>query len=414
MSKLCAYPWVHLSNVTNGMVQPCCQYTGFVNKDNGQPFYLQKDSVEDIYTSTYFKNLRQEFREGKKPKGCINCWNNEEDGIVSKRQMYTNRLEQIGVEVDYNSEPSYPKEYQLVLNNSCNLKCRMCNPEYSSSWMKEVNSYTADELSKVGKSTLNLPNGQVSSKNSIFLKDIEKWSPYLVALEALGGEPLYSNAWYKLIDYLIENNYSKNITLSIVTNGTIFDKKFIKKLLTNFKYVSIALSIDGMDKMFEYLRSNGNWEEVSKNIEGYQDLLLDKEIKNFNLHFTYSVTWFNAIQIGDFLEYIKSKTPEASVWLNVVRGPKSLTLESAPNKLKPFIEESLINVSNTYRHHKADALGLINFMYGNTRSNETLQEFKVVNTILDKYRDVNIQEVLEYISSTKNIDVTQMYKESYG
>ena len=60
--------------------------------------------------------------------------------------MYSNRLEQIGVEVDYNSEPNYPKEYQLVLNNSCNLKCRMCNPEYSSSWMKEVNLYTADEL----------------------------------------------------------------------------------------------------------------------------------------------------------------------------------------------------------------------------------------------------------------------------
>jgi len=235
----------------------------------------------------------------------------------------------------------------------------------------------------------------------------------LVALEALGGEPLYSNAWYKLIDYLIENNYSKNITLSIVTNGTIFDRKFIKKLLTNFKYVSIALSIDGMDKMFEYLRSNGNWDEVSKNIEGYQDLLLNQEIKNFNLHFTYSVTWFNAIQIGDFLEYIKSKTPKASVWLNVVRGPKSLTLESAPHRLKPFIEESLIDVSKNYSHHKADALGLINFMYGNTRSKKTLQEYKVVTTILDKYRDVNIQEVLEYISSTKNIDATQMYKESY-
>jgi len=52
-------------------------------------------------------------------------------------------------------------------------------------------------------------------------------------------------------------------------------------------------------------------------------------------------------------------------------------------------------------------------MYGNTRSKKTLQEYKVVTTILDKYRDVNIQEVLEYISSTKNIDATQMYKESY-
>lgn len=414
MSKLCAYPWVHLSNVTNGMVQPCCQYTGFVNKDNGQPFYLQKDSVEDIYTSTYFKNLRQEFREGKKPKGCINCWNNEEDGIVSKRQMYTNRLEQIGVEVDYNSEPSHPKEYQLVLNNSCNLKCRICNPEYSSSWMKEVNSYTTDDLSKIGKSSLNLIHGQVSSKDSIFLKDIDKWSPHLVALEALGGEPLYSTAWYKLIDYLIDNNYAKNITLSIVTNGTFFDEKFIVKLLDNFKFVSIGLSIDGMDKIYEYLRSNGDWNEVSKNIEGYQNILLNKDIHNFNLHFTYSVTWFNALQIGDFLDYIKVKTPNASVWLNVVRGPKSFTLESAPDKLKPYIKDSLIDVSTRHKHQKADALGLVNFMYGNTRSKKTLQSFASEYTVLDKHRDINTEEVLEYIYSTKNIDITQMYKESYG
>ena len=70
----------------------------------------------------------------------------------------------------------------------------------------------------------------------------------------MGGEPFYSKSFKKLVDALIDNGSSKNISMNLSTNGTIFNASLMDKMLRNFKRVGINLSIDGIGKHFDYIR----------------------------------------------------------------------------------------------------------------------------------------------------------------
>lgn len=391
----CSYPWVHLSNDPSGTVRPCCQYSDNILKEDGSKFYLQKDSISSIFSSTYMKDLRDKFRSGIRPKECSSCWDIEDLGLQSKRQQFNKRLSGSStINVDLSKEPTYPQEYQLILNNSCNLKCRMCSPQFSSSWQKEFKNYTQEESNKVGRTKVNLPFKQPSSLGSIFMEEIDKWAPYTKSIETLGGEPLYSSAWYKLIDYLIDNNYSQDIELNIVSNGTIYSKTFIDKIVNNFKSIYISLSIDGMDLVFEYLRSNSNWDEVLENIKSYQQ---HEVFPNFSLHFTYTLSWFNVFQMKDFLTLAKASNKSTSVWFNRVSTPKWMSLPAIPDSLKSKAREYLTSLKAEYRFTvlNLEIDGILNYL--DSDSINYLDYIEEINT-LDKYRDISTDQIIQYIN----------------
>ena len=72
------------------------------------------------------------------PKNCEPCWQDERNGKKSKRQLYNEIAEQRYGDINYDEEPDLPEDFQLILSNTCNLKCRSCNPNYSSKWVKEA------------------------------------------------------------------------------------------------------------------------------------------------------------------------------------------------------------------------------------------------------------------------------------
>ena len=390
----CKYPYAHLSNNPDGTVKPCCHYSENIKDKDGSDFYIQKDSIEKIFTSNYMNSLRQKFEEGQKPTQCKSCWDNEELGLESKRQLFNKHFKH-----PVEKNPKYPLEYQLTLNNSCNLKCRMCDPWSSSSWIKEVKTYDYIEKASVGREPADFPYKQPSSLGSLFMKDIDKWAPYVRSLEALGGEPLYSNAWYKLMDYLIDNDYAKNIDLAIVTNGTFFDKDVMNKLLTNFKSIGISLSIDGMGNIFEYLRSNAKWDKVKSNILSYKELQTNT---NLHLNYTYTVSWFNVLQISDFLKFIKYENFKTSIWLNKVNFPQWMSLPAAPEALKPKLKESLEKLKQEYLHDSSlrfEAEGLINFLNTKPPTTDEYLGFGQEILVLDKHREITTKDIVKHIDN---------------
>ena len=105
--------------------------------------YVQQNTLKEIFGSKYMKDLREEFRQNKKPDLCKTCWVDEENNRKSKRLTYNNEVYESLKEVDINwrEEPGIPFEYQMIISNSCNLKCRSCTPSHSSQWMLEHNKY---------------------------------------------------------------------------------------------------------------------------------------------------------------------------------------------------------------------------------------------------------------------------------
>ena len=135
--RYCSLLWKHMSNEPGGFVRTCCIAQERVYDANGDPFTLGSTSVRDIFHSDYYKNIRQEIREGKLPTNCKHCWQDEANGKQSKREMYNGYAEWRYEEIDYSVEPEMPQDFQLILGTTCNIKCRTCNPNYSSKWVKE-------------------------------------------------------------------------------------------------------------------------------------------------------------------------------------------------------------------------------------------------------------------------------------
>ena len=77
------------------------------------------------------QKVRSDLSNGKKISQCTLCWDREDKGFSSMR-LEANK--EYGM---HDSTLATPKYLDLRLSNLCNLKCRMCNPVYSSQIAKE-------------------------------------------------------------------------------------------------------------------------------------------------------------------------------------------------------------------------------------------------------------------------------------
>jgi len=160
-------------------------------------------------------------------------------------------------------------------------------------------------------------------------------------MEVVGGEPFYTNVWEKVWDRLIEKGYSKNIDLTMSTNGTFFKEKLLHKLVKNFKTIGIALSIDGTGGMFEYLRKNGSWEQVQDNLTKFYDFYKNSGYKNLYFNYTFTISWINAITLPEMTTWVRKNTPEFKIWYNLVHQPSFMSLWNIPIVLKKEITNKL-------------------------------------------------------------------------
>ena len=372
MSSICKLPWAGFSNDPNGSVRPCCIYKGHVTKEDGSLFYVQKDSVKDIFHSDYMNDLREQFLRGEKPKGCETCWIDESNGYQSKREIYNGIFSSQGLEVDTKAVNEYPIDYQIIISNACNLKCRSCGTSHSTQWQKEINNLpevTVGANDYVHKFLM--PHGQPGGNDSIFLKDLENWVDKVKRLEIVGGEPFYIEKWKTVLELLVEKGYSSKIDLAMSSNASIFNEELLTKICKNFKAVGIGLSVDGMGKMYEYLRKNGNWEETRDNCFKYYEVYKRLNKPGISFNYTYTISWLNAYSLPEFHDWVKENTPEFRIWNNIVHYPKHMSITMLPNSEKQRIEDKWKTYD--WGKYQSDIDSVIRFMWNTECSDEEIK-----------------------------------------
>ena len=79
--------------------------------------------------------------------------------------------------------------------------------------------------------------------------------------------------------YLEQMN--KNISFSCQTNGTVDLSKNQIDLLNTFTKFNICFSIDGVGKIFDYIRQPATWQTVHNNIKKYASYFNKKRLSFF-------------------------------------------------------------------------------------------------------------------------------------
>lgn len=382
----CSLPWTGFSNEPDGKAQPCCLYKGYILNENNEPMYVQKYSVDEILKSDFMRDLRDQFRRGEKPIGCSTCWIDESNGYDSKRLIYNNKIRH-DPEIIWEEEPQFLSEFQLIINNSCNLKCRSCTPSHSSQWQIELKNIT-------GSTGYDMPYDQSGNTLGKLWEQRERWYKHLSRLEVVGGEPFYVKQWHDIFYELIEKGYSKNIDLSLTTNCTLFYEKLIRDISDNFKSVSIGLSIDGIGKTYEYLRHPGIWNKTYENMKKYRDLQLENPV---SLQINFTISWLNAYEASDLHSMMYSEFPKFNIWNNLVHSPLHMVLWAAPEDLKKEIEYKWRSFA-WGKEYQETMDSILQFMNSKKVMPEDIGKNLQILYDTDKYRNENLIESIPYLA----------------
>ena len=224
--KKCALLWSHVANEPGGTCRTCCIAKHRIKDDKGEEINLSTSTMLEVLQSKFVKDLRQEIRDGGQPDNCETCWIDEANGKVSKRQQYNEYYERwYGNQyIMWDEEPNKVIDAQLIFDNTCNLKCRSCNTNYSSKWREEA----IDR---------NVPFWEIETEidmmdedRSKFWTDIKNWTGDILRLEIMGGEPFYMKQFRNFAKMLIEDKTSQRIAMTLSTNGTVANKELLESM----------------------------------------------------------------------------------------------------------------------------------------------------------------------------------------
>lgn len=334
----CMHPFTGLATREDGAICACCR---------SQPVgFIQDNSLEEIWNGDVMRKIRRQVLNGERPKECAPCFDLEDQGVESLRQrhikgqipearikLYPNALDKLND--DYTMPFEIPT-MEVKLNNLCNLKCRMCNPMDSTSWndWKEVEEFYVKEdnflVDKVIKLNLEKkPYLDSFEDTDNWWKSFEKLLPYFRRVEFAGGEPLMDPQHYKILDML--KPYGSNIEIKYATNGTttgIKGGRNIHDYWPYFKSVAVNVSIDGIGDVYNYIRGNGNYEDVVANIKIMQQIPNVRRIVGAVAVQTSNVLILDKM-IEEFLDNLG-----IFFYTNMVRYPNVLSPQVLPKELK--------------------------------------------------------------------------------
>lgn len=363
-STFCPLPWIHLATRPNGDVRLCCtanasgagvddvKDAGLV-KQNGQVMNLQYNTISEVWNSNYMKTVRLQMLEGKVPPSCTKCFEEESKGIVSKRQwessVWNERLD-IATIIDTTEEDgSLPIDipyFDLRLGNLCQLKCIMCSPHDSSSWIKEW------KLQYPKYKTVELKQDQQWDsefdytwyKKGSFLNDMRSQAYNIRELYFAGGEPLLIPEHYKILEFMVETGAARLCVLRYNSNGLALPEKLFD-LWKHFKEVKFNFSVDALGDRNDYIRYPSKWADVVANLER-----LDDTPSNITVNIACAVQLLNVLNIPELVNWKESKNfkkinlPPYGAGLigtHLVYLPSYLSVRVLPKHLKDRVSKQV-------------------------------------------------------------------------
>ena len=359
----CMMPWIHLHMWPAGTTYPCCM------SDPAHPVGdTQTQSLQEIWNGPEMRELRMNMLQDTPSKECRRCYELEENGMGTLRQGSINNFgknhwDKVEATGDDGSAGDVNMAYMDIrFSNLCNLKCRSCGPQFSSSWFE-------DHKAIYGK--LDHPKIlQVRDEMRSFLDELD---PLLESVERVywaGGEPLITKEHYNILDKWIAMG-KRDVSMDYTTNFTqmYYKKKTAFDYWNKFENVRVAASLDANHARGEYLRKNMVWSEVVQNRR-----TMIEQCPHVYFELTPTVSVYNVLNICDFhKEWIEEGLLEPSnIRINILLDPTYMRLSILP----PWIKEK---VHKRYEEHM-DYL---------KQFNNTLNEKdKNINSVIQDYKNI--------------------------
>ena len=267
----CSYPFNGLFLSGNAEIKYCCASRTILGDINST-------TVEDAMNSEPAKEIRQYMLDGKWHPNCIVCKGIEDVGGDSTRtqQMFALQAEEL------TSDTYAPEFIDLRWNNTCNLTCNYCIPEFSNKWASIRNEKV---IGIDNEHEANLFEFLSNHKNTI------------KKVMLLGGEPLLHKQNLRLADIIPDAFYYilSNLSLKNLSNNAN-----VEKFLT-LPHFDWGVSFDCIGDKFEYVRHGANWDTFVENLKYIQGKTIERGTL-FSVHPLYGLySAYNLVEFYDFV-----------------------------------------------------------------------------------------------------------------
>ena len=369
----CPLPFSHINIKHEGKVTPCWR-----NPDRVGDYKSQ--SLKDIWNGKELAQVRDNLLNNVKHASCKSCWDMEDSGIKSTRQV---ALESFATAPDYKNPQI--QSVEIRFDNICNLMCRHCSPTYSSKWEAEVkrDSDMRDLVSTYGGERKLDSHISITDK---LLDEIVDMGPTLKEVLISGGEPLYHEKHYGWLERMIP--YAGNIALDYSTNLTTLEYKgkSILDLWKKFKKINVKISLDGDPSCYEYVRVNGKLKTVEENIK------LLQQLENINVIGTCTTSLLNITRLVDTCKYFES----LGVWYHtsLVQYPNELNIKNLPVPLKEKVTREWYEYKDTLtdnkNHKRIKLFGQKCIDYMNSQHSDNWETFLKYSLVLDRNQGTSL------------------------
>lgn len=434
----CILPWIHAQTKPNGQIKPCCRFDHkHMEYKTVNGYKFDKFNINDTnmsFTSALnsqeWQDIRESMLKGEQVPGCRKC-DQEEDFEFNdiyknpKRRVKSLRHKENWVRnnrnLDFPEDTGIKLRYlEITMGNYCNLKCRMCGSDLSTTWAEE------DEV--LGK--------YYSDRKATTIINIEKeWNiedfAHVEEIKFTGGEPMLHPNFIKILDIIIATGRQDLITLDIFTNASWVPKDKVLSRLNQFHRVYINLSVDGLGMVNEYIRYPSEWSVVSESVNEWLRIEQEHTIKYYdengegpNYKFKYLVKWVPCISIYNVWHFHKmvewwlrlqkeyknkdwweSRNIRRSYMVNILHDAaylrpslipsKKLLIEKLLMHKNSLLEEMRNNVDDQQKQHESELE--LNTLYN-----------KVISSTNEKCTDEQIKNFIEYtvdVDKLRNQDI---------
>lgn len=296
IETFCSAPFSSMYLDQFGEVRACCQHT------DAPLGNVRTQSLMEIWNGQAVAELRVALRANDLSRGCAFCqWQTSEG---SGDTAYARNFDRLATS---DPSPAWPRQLEFSISNTCNLRCEMCNGDFSSS-IRSQREHRAP-----------LPNVYPES----FFDELREVLPHVSQINVLGGEPFLSHESLRVLDIAAEVNPA--MTVTIATNATIWNRR-VSELVERLR-PNVVVSIDGITaETFESVRVGADFARVMENLDRFDEAARRHGTEVSLAHCLMRSNWW---EFADFLSFAERRGFD--VGINTVVTPDELSLYQLPS-----------------------------------------------------------------------------------
>ena len=357
---LCRFKWDYpIINLMSGHARNCCR----TPKQHITEQDIQKYGQDAIMNLPYELERRLEKLQGITHEDCASCLRLEKNGVpaprsgvhgwlvdywlkhgLHKQNDFKNQMFLTGLGSE-ELKSKNPEMLEIVLGNTCNLKCTYCSPHYSSLWAQELIKHgdlTQEEYKKI------FPEAP-PSLNKVFWEwfyDVARYS--VETINILGGEPTYMPSFYDVLQKLVDayadlgKRDKPKVELGVISNMNSSDMaidKLISFLPELSKYFLFRLqpSVEAMYNRAEYIRFGLKWSTFEKNIRRMvkESKKLGLTQDEFSMGFQMAINAFSITSLPEFVMWVNEMNEELDYEFGLMKNIVSFPRHHNPMILTP-------------------------------------------------------------------------------